>query len=180
MGCFVWEMIDRGKGSGVRGPKSGVNGQGSLVVGHWSWVGWKLHWCIARARPEVAPRVCQVIPAQPGSNYRTSRSASSSGRLRFAVVLDAPISSKSRCSKTTPNLRLLSDTPCHMAFGVTFGVTLASRWASRFPASPHQTFPTQRIRGFLLPGRVADSGVCRVCRRSWRLFRRIVYLTVDV
>jgi hypothetical protein len=48
----------------------------------------------------------------------------SSDRLRFAVVLEPPISSKSRCSKTTTNLRLISENP-------------ASRLASRL-ASPRR------------------------------------------
>ena len=40
MGCFVWEMIDRGRGpgSGVRSPKSVVRGPGSGVLGRWSFV----------------------------------------------------------------------------------------------------------------------------------------------
>ena len=73
-------------------------------------------------------------PAQPQSNYRSSRSASSSGRLRIAVVLEPPISSKSRCSKTTPNLRLVTATLRH----------LAPRATSRHPASPCVT-PRNRI-----------------------------------
>ena len=59
------------------------------------------------------PRVTRPLASRLASRWRHLGVTFSSGRLRIAVVLDAPISSKSRCSKTTPNLRLVSETPCH-------------------------------------------------------------------
>ena len=137
-------------------------------------------------------------PAQSRNNYRMSRSASfpvASGLQLFWMrqfLRNRDVSKQLQTSVWLPKPRDLATVrnPClaTLSHRVPPCLVSASRFwrhvgchdGVTFPSLPHRAFPTQRIRGFLLPGRVADSGVCRVCRRSWRLFRRIVYLTVDV
>jgi len=80
------------------------------------------------------PRVTRPLASRLASRWRHLGVTFSSGRLRIAVVLEPPISSKSRCSKTTTNLRLISENPAsrwrHVWRHV--GVTLASRFSALF------------------------------------------------